>query len=182
MSNYECLAVLTNTFHRDPAPRGRTVRLVARVVTKSPLGGVAHEFKSQDNDADVPYGGRVHAIRIDDPNLLEIATWNTGPPLKRLGTISHAENQFYEFIKDMVFTKVDVEITHSPCPGCSTMLKGLIDKKKIPAVLRWVTLYEKGDISTNRDSLMDLLKAGWKLEARESGIPVDARDLPITRI
>jgi hypothetical protein len=111
------LKMLSQAFDRiSPPPRGRSVLMVARIVTKTPIGGVAREFPAQDPGARVP-GGRVHAILINDPNFLEIATWNTGQPsdLRKTGNRSHAENQFYEFMRDKEFSKVEIEISHSPC-------------------------------------------------------------------
>jgi hypothetical protein len=157
--------------------------MVARIVTTTPIGGVAREFTAQDRGAGVP-GGRVHAILINDPNFLEIATWNTGQPsdLRETGNRSHAEKQFYEFVQDKEFSKVETEISHSPCTVCCDMLAGVPRGRKLPAALRWGQLYEWGVQATNRQSLVDLLKVGWKLAAPESAIPADALDLSIERL
>lgn len=184
MSKDECLKIMRKAFdHTSPPPRGRSVKLIARIMMKAPIGGTAHEFPAQDPGAKVP-GGRVHAIRINDPHLLEIATWNTGEAsdLRKYGTLTHAENQFYEFVRATEFTQVEIEISHSPCTGCSDMLAGLLRGRNIPAILRWAKPYEWGVQATNRQSLSELLQAGWKLAAPESAIPANALDLPVERL
>src|SRR5687767_13918174 len=138
----ERLKMMNKAFdHTSPPPKGRIVTMVARVAMKKGLGGVAREFPACDRGAKVP-GGRVHAVWIDNPNLLAIATWNTGEAsdLGLYGTRSHAENQFCEFIGDREFERVEVDISHSPCTGCCDMLAGLLKGKKVPAVLRWARL------------------------------------------
>jgi hypothetical protein len=167
----------------SPPPSGRSVLMVARIVTKMPIGGVAREFPAQDPGARVP-GGRVHAIRINDPNFLEVATWNTGRPsdLRETGNRSHAEKQFYEFVQDKAFSQVEIEISHSPCTACCDLLAGLLRGQKVPAILRWGQPYEWGVQATNRQALTDLLKVEWKLAAPASAIPGDALDLPIGRL
>ena len=53
-------------------------------------------------------------------------TWNTGEAsdLRRDGNKTHAEAQFFNFIRDKVFDSIEIEISHSPCTACIDMLAG----------------------------------------------------------
>ena len=125
----------------------------------------------------------MHAIRINDPNSLEIAAWNTGrsSDLREYGNRSHAENQFYEFLQGKEFSQIEIEISHSPCTACCDLLVGLLRDRNISGTLRWAQAYEWGVQATNRQALIELLK-DWKLAAPESAIPANARNLPIERL
>jgi hypothetical protein len=160
------------------------VLMVARIVTKTPIGVVAREISRSGSQAQEFLAGASHAILINDPNFLEIATWNTGQPsdLRQTGNRSHAENQFYEFMRDKEFSKIEIEISHSPRTACCDLLAGLLRGKKVPAALRWGQPYEWGLQSTNRQSLVDLLRVDWRLAAPASALPTDALDLPIERL
>jgi hypothetical protein len=184
MPTHPGLKLLSAAFDfTSPPPKGRIVTMAARAVMTKPLPGVAREFPALDPGAKVP-GGRVHAVRLNDPKLLEIATWNTGEAsdLRAYGTRSHAESQFYEFMRDKEFEKVEIEMSHSPCTGCCDILAGLLRGKKVQAELRWAKPYEWGIQATNRQSLSALLTAGWTLAAAASAIPSDAQGLPIVRL
>jgi hypothetical protein len=85
-------------------------------------------------------------------------------------------------MRDKEFSKVEIEISHSPCTACCDLLAGLLRGKKVPAALRWGQPYEWGLQATNRQSLVDLLKVDWRLAAPSSALPTDALDLPIERL
>jgi hypothetical protein len=76
-------------------------------------------------------GGRILPISITQPNALEVVTWNTGEAsdLRKVGNRSHAEAQFFEFIRDRTFDSIEIEISHSPCTACIDMLAGWLRKR-----------------------------------------------------
>jgi hypothetical protein len=191
-----------------PRPSGRIVVMAARVTPAFGIG--TRELAALDRGAGVP-GGRVLPIWIDDSDTLEIVTWNTGQAsdLRQYGNRSHAEAQFYEFMKDRDFTSVEIEISHSPCSACADMLVGLLMHMKakgttvsrapnrrigqriyvgsatatpsaLPAALRWGELYDMPPQATTPQCLRELRSAGWQLAAPRTAIPTDAGTPAIT--
>ena len=110
-------------------PPGRIVTMVARVTPA--LGVGIRDLPALDRGAGIP-GGTVLPTWIDGSGALEIVTWNTGEAsdLRRYGNRSHAEAQFFEFMRDRDFKSVDIEISHSPCTACADMLVGLLKSMK----------------------------------------------------
>ena len=191
-------------------PPGRIVTMVARVTPA--LGVGIRDLPALDRGAGIP-GGRVLPTWIDGSGggALEIVTWNTGEAsdLRRYGNRSHAEAQFFEFMRDREFTSVDIEISHSPCTACADMLVGLLKSMKakgttvsrgpirrvgqriyvgaaietppaIPATLRWGALFETPPQATTPQSLRELQAVGWQMAAPRSAIPNDAGTPAIT--
>ena len=186
----------------SPRPPGRVVVMAARV---TPAFGVGiRELPALDTGVGIP-GGRVLPIWIDSSDTLEIVTWNTGEAsdLRKYGNRSHAEAQFFEFMRDREFTSVEIEISHSPCSACADMLVGLLRTMKdkgtsvsrapnrrvgqriyigsaittapaLPAALRWGELYDMPPQATTPRCLRELQAAGWQLAAPRSGLPTDA--------
>lgn len=189
-------------------PPGRIVTMVARV---APAPGVAiRDLPALDRGARIP-GGRVLPTWIDGAGALEIVTWNTGEAsdLRRYGNRSHAEAQFFEFMRGRAFTSVDIEISHSPCTACADMLVGLLKSMKakgttvsrgptrrvgqrvyvgaaietppvLPATLRWGALFETPPQATTPQSLRELQAVGWHMAAPRAAIPNDAGTPAIT--
>ena len=189
-------------------PPGRIVTMVARVTPA--LGVGIRDLPALDSGARMP-GGRVLPTWIEGTGALEIVTWNTGEAsdLRRYGNRSHAEAQFYEFMRGREFTSVDIEISHSPCTACADMLAGLLRSMKakgttvapgpnrrvgqrvyvgsaiktppnIPATLRWGALFETPPQATTPQSLRELHAVGWHMAAPRSAIPNDAGTPAIT--
>lgn len=189
-------------------PPNRVVTMVARV-TPAPGVGI-RDLPALDRGAGIP-GGRVLPIWMDGAGTLEIVTWNTGEAsdLRRYGNRSHAEAQFFEFMRDREFKSVDIEISHSPCTACADMLVGLLKSMKakgttvtqgtnrrvgqriyvgsaiktppaIPATLRWGALFETPPQATTPQSLRELHDAGWQMAAPRTAIPNDAGTPAIT--
>lgn len=178
------LKLLTAAFDfTSPPPKGRSVTMAARVLFCDAMSADARDIQAQDPGARVP-GGRAHGPVAQNPKLLEIATWNTGKPsdLREYGTRTHAENQFYEFMRGKKFDHVDIELSHSPCTGCCDLLAGLLRGSKATGTLCWARPYEWGIQATTSFALMELLKAGWKLAAPADAIPGGATGLPIRRL
>src|SRR5262245_20589374 len=162
-------------------PSNRIVTMVARV---TPAFGVGiRDLPALDRGAKIP-GGRVLPTWINGSGALEIVTWNTGEAsdLRRYGNRSHAEAQFFEFMRDREFASVEIEISHSPCTACADMLVGLLRSMKekgttvsraparrvgqriyvgsatstppaIPATLRWGELFDVPPQATSPQSL-----------------------------
>jgi hypothetical protein len=189
-------------------PLGRIVTMVARVTPA--LGVGIRDLPALDRGAGIP-GGTVLPTWIDGSGAMEIVTWNTGEAsdLRRYGNRSHAEAQFFEFMRDRDFTSVDIEISHSPCTACADMLVGLLRSMKakgttvsrapsrrvgqrvyvgsaieappnIPATLRWGTLFETPPQATTPYSLRELHAVGWHMAAPRTAIPSDAGTPAIT--
>ncbi|MBL6614707.1 MAG: hypothetical protein ISP49_04525 [Reyranella sp.] len=183
------------------------VTMVARV-TPAPGVGI-RDLPALDPGAGIA-GGTVLPTWIAG-GALEIVTWNTGEAsdLRRYGNRSHAEAQFYEFMRDRDFTSIEIEISHSPCTACADMLAGLLNSMKaraasvlrgpnrrvgkrilvgsatdtarpIPATLRWGTLFETPPQATTPQSLRQLQAAGWRMAAPRTAIPNDAGTPAIT--
>jgi hypothetical protein len=203
------LLMLNQALRRStPRPAGRVVVMATRV---TPAFGVGiRELPALDRGAGIP-GGRVLPIWIDDSDTLEIVTWNTGKAsdLREYGNRSHAEAQFFEFMRDREFTSVEIEISHSPCTACADMLAGLLKTMRVkgttvtrapnrrvgqriyigsaiatgptlPAALRWGELYDMPPQATTLQCLRELQNAGWQLAAPRSGIPIGAGTPAIT--
>lgn len=199
---------LQEALRRCPAqPANRIVTMVARV---APAVGVGiRDLPALDTGAGIA-GGTVLPNWID-AGALEIVTWNTGEAsdLRRYGNRSHAEAQFYEFMRDRDFTSIEIEISHSPCTACADMLAGLLNAMKarsasvlrgpnrrvgkrilvgsaidtarpIPATLRWGALFETPPQATTPQSLRALQAAGWRMAAPRNAIPNDAGTPAIT--
>ena len=117
------LCMLRQAIERAAVPDGRTVVMAARVTPALGVGGV-RQPRALDDGAKVP-GGCVLPIWINKP-ALEIVTWNTreASDLRKYGNKTHAEAQFYEFIREKAFDSVEIEISHSPCTACVDMLAG----------------------------------------------------------
>ena len=189
-------------------PPNRIVTMVARVTPA--LGVGIRDLPALDHGAGIP-GGRVLPTWMDGAGALEIVTWNTGEAsdLRRYGNRSHAEAQFFEFMRDREFTSVDIEISHSPCTACADMLVGLLKSIKargasvlreptrrvgqriyvgsakktppaIPATLRWGALFETPPQGTTPQSLRELHAAGWQMAAPRTAIPNEAGTPAIT--
>lgn len=199
---------LQEALRRCPAqPANRIVTMVARVTTAAGVG--LRDLPALDPGAGIA-GGTVLPTWIDT-GALEIVTWNTGEAsdLRRYGNRSHAEAQFYEFMRDRDFTSIEIEISHSPCTACADMLAGLLRSMRdrassvlrgpsrrvgksvlvgsatdtarpIPATLRWGALFETPPQGTTPQSLRALQAAGWRLVAPRSAIPNDAGTPAIT--
>ena len=123
------LLKLHEALRRCSAPPNRVVTMVARVTPA--LGVGIRDLPALDRGAGIP-GGRVLPVWMDGAGALEIVTWNTGEAsdLRRYGNRSHAEAQFFEFMRDREFKSVDIEISHSPCTACADMLVGLLRSMK----------------------------------------------------
>lgn len=222
---------------RDGIPDGRSVILAARLTLSEAVKRDFCNLPAVDPTALVrataecpapafPLGGNIRATKLDQPDTLEIITWNTGEPqdLNKTGNLSHAERQFVEYMKkkrdrEQTFfpsiKAIEIDITTSPCTACADALCGLLrditrttaPRSAIPspatiqvirersatsgrrilvrpapgdmsvqltATLRWMELYTFGPQATNWQSLFDLRKAGWRLEAPGSARPADA--------
>jgi hypothetical protein len=190
-------------------PPNRIVTMVARVVTPA-LGVGIRDLPALDGGAGIA-GGTVLPTWIGGSGALEIVTWNTGEAsdLRRYGNRSHAEAQFYEFMRGREFTSIDIEISHSPCTACADMLAGLLKSMKakgttvsrgpsrrvgqrihvgsavnaspaIPATLRWGALFETPPQATTPQSLRELHAVGWRMAAPRTAIPNDAGTPAIT--
>jgi hypothetical protein len=166
-------------------PAGRLVLLVARVWLKDATAaaevGVVPPLDPGARGKDGKYieGLRFHKPSASDPNLIEIAAWNTGEDsrLRKLGSRTHAETQLYEFLnatnKRRLFKSIELEITHSPCTHCCGLLRSL--KEANPgssASLRWIEPYDSGEQATNKTYLETLLNFGWELAAPSNGLPL----------
>lgn len=185
----------------SPRPSNRTVIMVARVTPA--LGVGIRDLPALDRGARIS-GGRVLPTWIDGSGALDIVTWNTGEAsdLRRYGNRSHAEAQFFEFMRDREFTSVAIEISHSPCTACADMLVGLLKSMKargttvsqapnrrvgqriyvgsamktapaIPATLRWGQLFDMPPQATTPQSLRELHAVGWQMAAPRAAIPDD---------
>lgn len=203
------LVRLHEALRRCPAqPANRVVTMVARVTPA--LGVGIRDLPALDRGAAIP-GGTVLPTWIDGSGAQEIVTWNTGEAsdLRRYGNRSHAEAQFFEFMRGREFTSVDIEISHSPCTACADMLVGLLKSMKakgttvsrapsrrvghrvyvgarietppdIPATLRWGALFETPPQATTPQSLRALQAVGWHMAAPRTAIPNDAGTPAIT--
>ena len=203
------LVMLHEALRRCSAqPPGRIVTMVARVTPA--LGVGVRDLPALDRRAGIP-GGTVLPTWIDGAGATEIVAWNTGEAsdLRRYGNRSHAEAQFFEFMRGRDFTSVDIEISHSPCTACADMLVGLLRSMKakgttvsrapnrrigqrvyvgaaietppnIPATLRWGTLFETPPQATTPHSLRELQAVGWHMAAPRTAIPNDAGTPAIT--
>ena len=189
-------------------PPNRIVTMVARVTPA--LGVGIRDLPALDRGAGIA-GGTVLPTWIDGSGALEIVTWNTGEAsdLRRYGNRSHAEAQFYEFMRGREFTSIDIEISHSPCTACADMLAGLLKSMKakgttvsrgpshragqkiyvgsaittpptIPATLRWGALFEMPPQATTPQSLRELHAVGWHMAAPRTAIPNHAGTPAIT--
>jgi hypothetical protein len=196
------LVMLQEALRRcSPRPSNRIVTMVARVTPATGVG--IRDLPALDRGAKVS-GGRVLPIWISGSGALEIVTWNTGEAsdLRRYGNRSHAEAQFFEFMRDREFTGVEIEISHSPCTACADMLVGLLRSMKekgttvsqapnrrvgqrihvgsairtppsIPATLRWGELFDMPPQATTPQSLRELHAVGWQMAAPRAAIPSD---------
>lgn len=203
------LVRLHEALRRCPAqPANRVVTMVARVTPA--LGVGIRDLPALDRGAGIP-GGTVLPTWIDGSGAQEIVTWNTGEAsdLRRYGNRSHAEAQFFEFMRGREFTSVDIEISHSPCTACADMLVGLLKSMRdkgttvsrepsrrvghrvyvgarietppdLPATLRWGTLFETPPQATTPQSLRALQAVGWHMAAPRTAIPNDAGTPAIT--
>ena len=194
-------------------PNGRTVVMVARVTPAFDVG--LRGLSALDQGAKVP-GGRILPIWINKTEAnkikaLEIVTWNTGDAsdLRKYGNRSHAEAQFFEFLRDRAFDSIEIEITHSPCTACIDMLTGLLRSIRsegatvsrepnrrvgnriyvgakipqlpcLPAIIRWGKLYDMPPQATTWEYLGDLHKTGWKLIAPSTALPPGVGSVPVT--
>ena len=203
------LEMLTDIRSRIQIEPGRVVVMAARVFCPEPIGAGPREISSVDEHARVP-GGRVLPIWLDDTAAVEIVTWNTGEAsdLRRYGNLTHAEKQFVRFMGDRAFTRVEVEISHSPCTACATMLaswlkearqKGrvvtqqpnrregrrvylgarVVRDPEIPAILRWGQLYTTPPQATGWPAIKELYDAGWRLAAPGTELPNGSGDVPV---
>jgi hypothetical protein len=193
---------------RASVPDGRTVVMAARV---TPAVGVGlRELPALDQGAKVP-GGRILPIWINKAEALEVVTWNTGEAsdLRRYGNKTHAEAQFFSFLRERAFDSVEIEISHSPCTACIDMLAGWLRNVRsqgatisrqpnrrvgnriyvgaaitklpdLPAVIRWGKLYDMPPQATTWEYLGDLHKAGWKLMAPGTALPTGIGSAPVT--
>jgi hypothetical protein len=182
-------------------PPNRIVTIVTMVARVTPALGVGiRDLPALDRGARIP-GGRVLPTWIG-AGALEIVTWNTGEAsdLRRYGNRSHAEAQFFEFMRDREFTSVEIEISHSHCTACADMLVGLLRSMKekgttvsqapnrrvgqriyvgsakrtppaIPAALRWGELFDMPPQATTPQSLRELHAVGWQMAAPRVAIP-----------
>ena len=202
------LLKLHEALRRCSAPPSRVVTMVARVTPALAVG--IRDLPALDRGAGIP-GGRVLPVWMDGAGTLEIVTWNTGEAsdLRRYGNRSHAEAQFFEFMRDREFKSVDIEISHSPCTACADMMVGLLKSMKakgttvtqgtnrrvgqriyvgsaiktplaIPAMLRWGALFETPPQATTPQSLRALHDVGWQMAAPRTAIPNDAGTPAIT--
>jgi hypothetical protein len=202
------LLKLHEALRRCSVPPNRVVTMVARVTPA--LGVGIRDLPALDRGAKIP-GGRVLPVWMDGTGTLEIVTWNTGEAsdLRRYGNRSHAEAQFFEFMRDRDFKSVDIEISHSPCTACADMMVGLLKSMKakgmtvtpgttrrvgqriyvgsaiktppaIPATLRWGALFETPPQATTPQSLRGLHDVGWHMAAPRTAIPNDAGTPAIT--
>ncbi|HZX83771.1 MAG TPA: hypothetical protein VFF19_09425 [Reyranella sp.] len=123
------LLKLHEALRRCSAPPNRVVTMVARVAPALAVG--IRDLPALDRGARIA-GGRVLPVWMDGAGTLEIVAWNTGEAsdLRRYGNRSHAEAQFFEFMRDRDFNSVDIEISHSPCTACADMLAGLLKSMK----------------------------------------------------
>jgi hypothetical protein len=120
--------MLSDALRRAAVPAGRTVVMAARL---SPAVGIGtRDLRPLDDGARVG-GGRILPISITQPNALQVVAWNTGEAsdLRKVGNRSHAEAQFFEFIRDRTFDSIEIEISHSPCTACIDMLAGWLRKR-----------------------------------------------------
>jgi hypothetical protein len=199
---------LHEALRRCSPPSGRIVTMVARVTPGFGVG--IRDLPALDSGARIP-GGRVLPTWIDGADALEIVTWNTGEAsdLRRYGNRSHAEAQFFEFMRDHEFTSVDIEISHSPCTACADMLVGLLRSMQnrgttvfrapnrrvgqrvyvgsatrtppaISASVRWGELFDTPPQATTPQSLRELSAVGWRMAAPRAAIPSDAGTPAIT--
>lgn len=181
--------------------------MAARV---SPALGVGvRQLRALDDGAKVP-GGQVLPIWLNTVAALEIVTWNTGEAsdLRKYGNKTHAEAQFFEFIRDKAFDSIEIEITHSPCTACIDMLAGWLRNIRakgamvsrepnrrvgsriyvgsavtklpdFPAIIRWGKLYDMPPQATTWQYLGDLYNAGWQLVAPGTALPAGSGDVPV---
>jgi hypothetical protein len=174
------------------------------------LGVGLRELSALDRGAKVP-GGRILPIWIDKAEALEIVAWNTGEAsdLRKYGNKTHAEAQFFGFLREKAFDSIEIEISHSPCTACIDMLTGWLRDIRsqgatvsrepnrrvgkriyvgseitklpdLPAVIRWGKLYDMPPQATTWEYLGDLHKAGWKLMAPGSALPPGIGSAPVT--
>lgn len=207
MAVHHRLEMLSDAMRRADVPAGRTVVMAARL---SPAVGIGtRDLRPLDDGARVG-GGRILPISITQPNALEVVTWNTGEAsdLRKVGNRSHAEAQFFEFIRDRTFDSIEIEISHSPCTACIDMLAGWLRKRmesgttfskptirnvgnrtyvgspgrnlpNVPAVIRWGVLYDMPPQATTWQYLSDLHKAGWQLAAPGNALPGGTGSTPV---
>ena len=183
--------------------------MAARLMPRPQPDERATELRALDDGANIP-GGRFGPAWIDAREYLEIVTWNTGEAsdLRRYGNKTHAEAQFFDFIRDRTFNSIEIEISHSPCTACTDMLAGwlrnvrrkgassssqpnrrvgnrvyissaVITPKDVSAVIRWGKLYDTPPQATTWHSLLDLHKAGWQLAAPGTALPSGTGDAPV---
>jgi hypothetical protein len=202
--------MLRQALGRALVPDGRTVVMAARVTPA--LGVGLRELSALDQGAKV-LGGRILPIWINKTEALEIVTWNTGEAsdLRKYGNKSHAEAQFFGFIREKAFDSIEIEISHSPCTACIDMLTGWLrnirsqgaavsrepDRRvgnriyvgsqitkppDVPAVIRWGKLYDMPPQATTWEYLGDLHKVGWKLMAPGTALPPGVGSAPVTLI
>jgi hypothetical protein len=210
MAAYRRLEMLIEAQRQLSVPIGRKVVMAARIITPLPMGEGMREFPALDPGAKVP-GGRLRPIWLDYTEAAEILTWNTGQAsdLRKYGNLTHAEKQFVRFMGDRQFTRVEVEISHSPCSACTDMLAGwlaecrkkgrmitrapnrrvgrrvyigslLIRDPDVPAILRWGELYTTQPQATTWQSLSILHRAGWRLVAPRNALPSGSGDATVT--
>jgi hypothetical protein len=201
------LGMLREAMQRAAVPDGRTVVMAARVTPAFGIG--VRELRALDDGAKVP-GGRVLPIWINMAETLEIVAWNTGEAsdLRKYGNKTHAEAQFFEFIRNKEFDSIEIEISHSPCTACIDMLAGWLrnrrlqgaafsrepnrrvgnrvyvgsQRTKLPdvqAIIRWGTLYDMPPQATTWQYIGDLHKAGWQLAAPGTALPGGTGDAPV---
>jgi hypothetical protein len=199
MQIHRRLEMLRQAMGRAIVPDGRSVVMAARVTPA--LGVGVRELSALDPGAKIP-GGRILPIWINKAEALEIVAWNTGEAsdLRRCGNKTHAEAQFFEFLRQKAFDSIEIEISHSPCTACIDMLAGWLRNIRLqgttvsrepnrrvgnriyvgsattklpdlPAVIRWGKLYDTPPQATTWQYLGDLQRAGWKLMAPGLALP-----------
>jgi hypothetical protein len=177
-------APLAKLTQQVPRPKGRSVTSKVEVVLAVPVDVGSAELAPVDPvKATVKTGGVVWTPAVKTSTKIHAVTWNTSninPP----GNTSHAEHQFVNWMesKEDLWPHVEkitiVNVSKSPCSVCGPELAGLLRQIKkarngqpVAADMYWTKLHATGAQPTSWQSLHDMQKEGWRLNAPDDALP-----------
>jgi hypothetical protein len=167
-----------------PRPRGRSVTSKVQLELSVPEETPATELAPADPmRATTRIGGVAWTPAVRAAHKLNVVTWNTSN-IDAPGNSSHAEHQFVHYMESRreLWANVEkitiVNVTRSPCSECGPELAWLLKEIKkerpgqpVAALIYWTKLHSSGTTPTSWQTLHEMERAGWVLNAPADALP-----------